>query len=180
MGVKSNIMGDDFLREMLADDRAYKADKLVERWSKMPEIGEGLVDLPTNKARNTAILLENQARSMAKMTEAQLSTNFQGYSPENVLRVVRFAYPQSVRGDIFTEFAMTSVKDSIKYIRPVYTNSQTGEPIDRASDGEFKTNGANEFMDDNYRKAMYESFESRYATELENATVADGDRKSVV
>ena len=100
MGVKSNIMGDDFLREMLADDRAYKADKLVERWSKMPEIGEGLVDLPTNKARNTAILLENQARSMAKMTEAQLSTNFQGYSPENVLRVVRFAYPQSVRGDI--------------------------------------------------------------------------------
>ena len=70
MGVKSNIMGDDFLREMLADDRAYKADKLVERWSKMPEIGEGLVDLPTNKARNTAILLENQARSMAKMTEA--------------------------------------------------------------------------------------------------------------
>ena len=99
MGVKSNIMGDDFLREMLADDRAYKADKLVERWSKMPEIGEGLVDLPTNKARNTAILLENQARSMAKMTEAQLSTNFQGYSPENVLRVVRFAYPQSVRGD---------------------------------------------------------------------------------
>ena len=69
---------------------------------------------------------------------------------------------------------MTSVKDSIKYIRPVYTNSQTGEPIDRASDGEFKTNGANEFMDDNYRKAMYESFESRYATELENATVAAG------
>ena len=174
MGVKSNIMGDDFLREMLADDRAYKADKLVERWSKMPEIGEGLVDLPTNKARNTAILLENQARSMAKMTEAQLSSNFQGYSPENVLRVVRFAYPQSVRGDIFTEFAMTSVKDSIKYIRPVYTNSQTGEPIDRASDGKFKTDGANEFMDDNYRKAMYESFESRYATELENATVADG------
>ena len=37
MGVKSNIMGDDFLREMLADDRAYKADKLVERWSKMPD-----------------------------------------------------------------------------------------------------------------------------------------------
>ena len=29
-------------------------------------------------AMNTAILLENQARVMARMTEAQMSTNFYG------------------------------------------------------------------------------------------------------
>lgn len=89
------------LQDKLArEERNYRADRLVEKWSRVPEIGKGIKGMKTNTARNLAILLENQTRTMGKMTEAQLSDNFFGYTPENMLRLVRLSYPNSVRGDI--------------------------------------------------------------------------------
>ena len=59
-------------------ERAFRADRLVEKWARIPEVGAGLKSLDEATARNTAIHLENQTRIMSRMTEAQLSSNFQG------------------------------------------------------------------------------------------------------
>lgn len=182
MGIKNRMNNSpamDPVEKLYREERAYRASRLVEKWSRVPELGKGLKNLDETAARNTAILLENQARIMSRMTEAQMSTNFYGFTPENMLRLVRLAYPNSIRGKIFTEFAMETAHDSIKYIRPVYTNSQAdgfdgdgSNSMNHKTWDSFATAGGNAFTDPNYRKAMYESTESRYATEMANGTVA--------
>ena len=170
---------------LFREEREFRADKLVEKWSRVKEIGRGIPDLPVQTARNLAILLENQASRMKRMTEAQLSNSFFGYTPENMLRLIRLSYPNSIRGDLFTEFAMETSHDSIKYVYPVYSNAQRNDFDwdNTALDGK-GWNGTDWPMDDKFDDpahkydVMYESTESRYATELvnvpaENITVGD-------
>lgn len=165
MGIKSRITtrprqssAESFLNEKLfREERAYRADRLVEKWSRVPEVGKGLTNLETGAARNTAILLENQSKLMSHLSEATLSSQFFGYTPENMLRLIRLSYPNSIRGKLFTEFAMESSHDSIKYILPTYTRSQTGGDMDQRFDN------ASHDSD-----VMHESTESRYATEDAN------------
>jgi hypothetical protein len=125
-------------------------------------------------ARNLAINLENQARFMGKMTESQLSTSFQGQSPENMLRLVRLSYPNTIRNKVFNEFAMESAKDSIKYIKPVYTNTANGKNMDNRTFGDWNLNGQLDYNQDDYRKAMYETTEDRYVQELANGVIVAG------
>lgn len=183
MGIKERMRGAnpamDPVEKLYREERAFRGARLTEKWSKIPEIGKGLKNMDEKTAMNVAILLENQARVMSRMTEAQMSTNFYGFTPENMLRLIRLSYPNSIRGKIFTEFAMETAHDSIKYIRPVYTQSQndmfTGSAsnsMDNRTFGDLNLDGDNEFTGLDYRKAMYESTESRYATELANGTVA--------
>lgn len=174
--------GQNVLEEKLyREERAYRADRLIEKWARVPELGDNLKNLEEKTGRNLAIFLENQARSLSKMTETQLSSSFQGFTPENMLRLVRLAYPNTIRGKLFTEFAMESARDSIKYIRPVYTNSQTGADLsNEKSFDDLNLDGSPNFGDADYRKAMYESTEDRYSSELSNGVVAglgigDGD-----
>lgn len=177
-------MTEKFARE----ERDYRADRLVEKWSKVPEVGKGIKQMPVNTARNLAILLENQTKTMSKMNEAQLSQSFYGYTPENMLRIVRLSYPNSVRGDIFTEFAMESSHDSIKYIKPVYTNAQR-DAFDWERKSEAPMPGNDWPMDNRFDEqehvgdVFYESGEHRYATELVNVGLsniaADGAEVSV-
>lgn len=115
--------------------------------------------MPTDVARNLGILLENQSRAMARLTEAQLSGMFAGQSPENMLRLIRLTYPNSIRGRLFTEFSCETAHDSIKYIKPIYTTSQTGKVLENRFDKDFD-------IDNIAGNVMYESTESRYATEL--------------
>ena len=97
MGIKnriSNPMNNAPLREDISDklyreERAYRADRLVEKWARVPEVGRGISKMPASVARNLGILLENQARAMSKLTEAQLSSVFYGFTPENMLRLIR-------------------------------------------------------------------------------------------
>jgi len=193
MGIKSRMRNNkpvmDPVEKLYREERAFRAARLVEKWSKVPELGKGLKNMDDKVAMNLAIMLENQARVMSRMTEAQMSTNFYGFTPENMLRLIRLSYPNSIRGKIFTEFAMETARDSIKYIRPVYTNSQkdqfdgksgdsTNTMNNRTFNDNFNLDAGYEtgFADINYRKAMYESTESRYATEMVNAaaTVTSG------
>lgn len=186
MGI-SNRMNNN-LRENVQDklyreERNYRADKLVEKWSRIPEVGKNIKNLVESDARNLAIHLENQARFMSRLNEAQMSTSFQGLSPENMLRLVRLAYPNTIRNKLFTEFAMESAKDSIKYIRPVYTNTQWGKDMGNRTFGvggldsdvddadRWNMNGADELQAEDYRKAMYETTEDRYVHEMANALV---------
>ena len=134
MGVTSRMSGTPTVRDSVTDklyreERNFRADKLVEKWARIPEVGKNIKNLQESDARNLAIHLENQARFMSRLTETQMSQGFQGLSPENMLRLVRLAYPNTIRNKLFTEFAMESAKDSIKYIRPVYTNTQWGKDM---------------------------------------------------
>lgn len=152
--------------KLYRENKDYRADLLVEKWSKMPEIGKGIAEMNSRTARNLAILLENQTNYMSKLNEAQLSNEFQGQSPENMLRLIRITYPNSIRGDVFTEMALESTNDSIKYIYPVYSNASRD-----AFDWDInqpKYDMANRFDNEYDGKPMYESTESRYATELVN------------
>lgn len=87
MGIKTRIQTPvkntkDILTEKLfREERDYRTDRLVEKWSAVPEIGKGIQDMESSTARNLAVLLENQTRAMSRMTEAQLSSTFNGYSP---------------------------------------------------------------------------------------------------
>ena len=86
--------------KLYREERAYRADRLVEKWARIPELGDKIKTMEENTGRNLAIMLENQARILSKMTETQLSSSFQGFTPENMLRLVRLAYPNTIRGKI--------------------------------------------------------------------------------
>lgn len=161
--------------KLYREERNYRADRLVEKWARIPEVGKNIKNLSESDARNLAIHLDNQARYMSRMTEAQLSAGFQGLAPENMLRLVRLAYPNTIRNKLFTEFAMETAKDSIKYIRPVYTNTQWNKSMSNRSFGDpsdpYNMNGEAALNGADYRKAMYETTEDRYVHEMANAYV---------
>lgn len=107
MGIRSR-MTEDRMKPNAADlsvysEREARASRLLEKWYRVPEIGSGLKSMDDRKAMNTAILLENQARHMSRLSEATYSSAF-GATPENMIRLVRLAYPNSIRDKLFTEF----------------------------------------------------------------------------
>lgn len=143
------------MQERLSARNEY-ADQLIEKWSKKSGIGDGMEDMRDmneGKARGLALILENQENHLARLTETQISNSFQT-TPENVLRVVRLGYPNSVRGDLFLEWAMETARDSIYYLSAVYGKAKRGS-----------TAGAN----------MKESPVFRYASEIEVDEVGTGD-----
>lgn len=90
-------------KQLVKTERDYRAKKYVESWSRVPKIGAGLSDLNESESKNTAINLQLQAARMMNMNEAQLSTSFNGFTPENMLRLVRLAMPNTARNKVFTE-----------------------------------------------------------------------------
>lgn len=142
------------------NEREARSFRLIEKWSKVPEIGSGLRAMDEKKATNLAILLEKQARHMARLTEAQYSAAFAS-TPENMIRLVRLAYPNSIRDKLFTEFAMETAKDSIKYIKPIYSANAN---INRDDSFGGVGNGYNP-------NVTYESKQSRFPTEMANAVI---------
>lgn len=189
MGVTNrmnNSLRENVQDKLYREERNYRADKLVEKWARIPEVGKNIKNMQESDARNLAVHLENQARFMSRLNEHQMSQSFQGLSPENMLRLVRLAYPNTIRNKLFTEFAMESAKDSIKYIRPVYTETQWGKKMDNRTFGvggldtdvndndPWNMDGAEELQAGDYRKAMYETTEDRYVHEMANAIIAQG------
>lgn len=128
-------------------ERATLGDRLVEKWSKsVAVVGEDVVgkgngnssriqDLwesdtkrGRNKARNWAIFLENvnKAHTGTLLREAQTSSSFTGITPNHVMKVISYAYPNSVRGDIFHEWAATTTKDSFYFLTRQYGSTERG------------------------------------------------------
>lgn len=171
------------VREKLyKSERAYRLDRRVDAWSKVPELGTGLKSMDEATARNLACNLDNQAAHMSRLTEMQMSQGFHNFTPENMLRLVRLAMPNCVRNKLFTEFAMETARDSIKYVRPVYSKTfNKNELVDRTEDFnrlyEDDTDGLNDINAENYRRPMYESTEDRITQNLANALArtVDGD-----
>ena len=133
--------------------------------------------MESSTARNLAVLLENQTRAMSRMTEAQLSSTFNGYSPENMLRLIRLSYPNSVRGQLFTEFSMETAHDSIKYVYPVYAASDPDGKAGRyeAGDVDKPYNMAGRMDRGELGDIMIESPESQFATEFMTVETTSGE-----
>lgn len=165
------------------NERSYRLGKRANYWAGIPEIGAGFDKLDESTKLNLACNLDNQAGHMARLSESQVSTSFKGFTPENMLRLVRLAMPNVVRSKIFTEFAMETARDSIKYVRPVYSKTQNGKSlVDKTDDYnrlyDDVDDGYNDINDENYRKAIYESTEDRINQELANIqTPAVADSK---
>lgn len=168
----SNALTEKLFRE----ERDYRNDRLVEKWSGVKEIGKGIKDMDVHTARNLAILLENQTRAMSRMSEAQLSQAFGQFKPENMLRLIRLSYPNSVRGQIFTEFNLESTHDSIKYIIPTYSDGLVSDKY-VGDYSKYNTMGdpvANRFDTATYGDPMYEKAESQFATEYVTVPTENG------
>lgn len=109
-------------------EKVRMAESALDKWSKN-SIGVGLVDLYNEnpeKARMTAMMLENQESHMKRLSETIISQTFQT-RPENVLKVVRIGTANSKRGDIFTEVPLTTTDDAIYYINMTYENTIAGK-----------------------------------------------------
>lgn len=174
--------------QLYKEDKNFRADRLVEAWSRIPEIGAGLKKMPITDARNVAINLDRQTAFMQNLRESQLATALNDFTPENMLRLVRLAMPNIIRNKVFTEFALETMKDSIKYIRPFYSKTANGNPLlDRAADydgyNDRNPDGSprdydpwgyslgGEFNGDDFRKALYEDTRDRHNMELANAII---------
>lgn len=143
-------------QKKMLSERRIKGDRLVEKWSRVPGVGKGLqeaYDKFPEKVRGAAFVLENQENHLANLTETQISNAFQT-TPENVIRVVRLAYLNSIRGELFMEWGMETARDSIYYLTPNYTATSRGS-----------TSG----------NVMYESSAYRYASEIQEETIGTGD-----
>ena len=115
-------------RNEMLSQRHQNADRLFEKWSKKSGIGENMekiMEKDVDKARSLSIVLENQENHLSRLTETQISNTF-STTPENVLRVVRLGYPNSVRSELFLEWAMETARDSIYYLSPVYQATARG------------------------------------------------------
>lgn len=183
-GAKGSSLRESKVNRLYKDDRSFRADHLVEGWSQVPEIGEGLDELDTNTARNTAINLDLETKFLKGLRESQLALATDGEKPENMVRMVRLTMPSAIRNQIFTEFAMESAKDSMKYMRAVVDKSVTGNNMSRHhSNGDFgDTNNETDpydiennglFNGDSYQKALYEMSEDRFTQEVANALILE-------
>lgn len=92
--------------------------------------------------------------------------------------------PNVIRNKVFTELALETTKDSIKYLKPYFSKSANGHPLnDRSPDfNGFNDQGdedydpwgysdGGEFNGDDYRKALYEETRDRFVGEFANAVV---------
>lgn len=159
--------------------RTFKLNERVKFWANVPGIGNGITKYDEATQRNLACFLDNQAAHMSRLTETQVSTSFSGFTPENMLRLVRLAMPNVVRSKIFTEFAMETARDSIKYIKPVYSKTQNGKTLEDRTDFDRIKNGDdtfdriyddaddyNDINNENARRAIYETTADRINQEL--------------
>jgi len=162
--MRDSAAAEQVMHQQLSE-RTELGNRLVEKWAKtdIGRMGQGLdtlMDVNPNKARNTAIILENQRRHLAKLTETQISNSFgNGMIPQNVMKILRLSYPNSVRGDIFTEWAMETAKDSIFYLTSVYNAEKRG--VSKNSDGTYPR--------------IVESFADRYSSETEEVVCTTSD-----
>lgn len=122
------------MKERLSEKRK-NCDKLVEKWSKKKGIGEGILEIYNenkDRGRGLALMLENQQEHLRKLTETTISSRFQTV-PENVLRVIRLGYPNSIRSELFLEYPMETARDSVYYLTSVYADTARGATADKVT-----------------------------------------------
>lgn len=120
----------------LMESRKIKGDRLIEKWERFDiaktDNGKKVITelKKTNpwKARNVALVAESQEQYIKEfLTETVIASSFgQSVRPEHLMRVVVIGTANSNRGDIFTEFPITTTDDAIFYVNRVYEQSLRG------------------------------------------------------
>jgi len=102
----------------------------ANKWSKTKLVGPDLIKiLEANplKAYYASIALQNQEKTFKKMSETVYSTAFpNNIRPETMLKAVFLGHANSKRGDIFTEYPLTSTDDALFYIQATYEQALRG------------------------------------------------------
>lgn len=114
-------------------ERIQYANKLIESWARTEVGTQKLIDLANKspeKARNVAILIENQNKYMKEVChlkegDVQVSSDFQ-LTPTNVLKVVRLGAANSNRGSIFKEVALVTMRDIMVYVQRTFGKTLRG------------------------------------------------------
>lgn len=168
----------DTARKLYKNSKEFRADRLVEHWARVPELGEGLTKLSENKRRNCAMNLEQEATFMSKLNESVLSRAVADQKPENMLRLIRLAMPSVIRDELFTEIALESARDSIKYFRPTVARPFNKEYTMKnrhtngyEEDDPWGMDNDNDFNGDSYQRSLYEQSEDRFTQETANAKI---------
>jgi hypothetical protein len=126
---KHGRITEDVKREYarVMNKRKFYGDKLIEKWVR-EGTGVGLDKLAESnieRARNTAIAIQNQEKYLKGLQETVIATSF-STRPENLLKVVRIGVANSNRGEIFTEYPLVSTDDALFYIDMTYEQSLRG------------------------------------------------------
>lgn len=105
-------------------ERAARAEKVAKLWDNHPLFkGQLSAIKDATKRQNEAINLTNQARYMKKLTEAETSAEFQKMAPANMMRLVQLTMTNLNRGNVFSEYAMETARDTIYYVKPYFSKS---------------------------------------------------------
>lgn len=153
--MRGNSEAKQDLYQREAGYRQEYAKRLIEKWARVPglDLGKKLYDLyesSPRKAENLAIILENQEKYLRSLSETVMSDTFIT-TPQNVIKVIRIGYPNSVANELFTVWGMESYKDTMYKIETTYASTQRD-----ATSGD----------------VMYESAANRYASEVEEVAVS--------
>ena len=136
------------------DERSEKVMRLKEKFERNPDLLldngklDDLFEKNYKKASNLVLfleatekaaftepaLLENLKRyeglkeSVSRLREAdvQLTSGFLGITPQDIVKVARIGYPNSVAPDIFDFWGMSSMKDSIYKLETLYGSTKRG------------------------------------------------------
>jgi len=114
---------DDYTREL--DE---KNQKLVESWSQEDGLeldGGRLQAMGEKKATALVNLLEETKRGFKNLREYQTSS-LGGLLPQEIVKAVRYGYPNSVMFDLFDVWQMSSVKDTFYKLTTKYGSTQRG------------------------------------------------------
>lgn len=129
-------------RQAQLSEMEKTGNELVDKWSNSKAIlGEDVVGKSNGnasrleemwhkdkkKARNWATLLENtQKYTKTHLNETQIAQSVSGVTPNNVMKVISYFYPNSVRSEIFHEWAMQTTKDSYYFLTRQYAKTKRG------------------------------------------------------
>ena len=102
--------------------------KLDEMFEKNPRKAENLLLFLENTERDATsnpMLIDNMKRYDA-LREATQTSGFLGVTPQDIVKIVRIGYPNSVAPDLFDFWGMSSMKDSIYKLETIVGSTARG------------------------------------------------------
>jgi hypothetical protein len=112
-------------------DRARLGEALVNKFGKTDVFKESIdkiMAVNPKKAGRSAIALHNQEKVLKQIIRENVYSTTFGSSvrPEHMLKAVFLGSANSHRGDIFTEYPLTSTDDALFYIQATYEQNLRG------------------------------------------------------
>lgn len=112
-------------------DKARLGEACANKWGKTKLVGPELAKIAESnpkKAGRASIALQNQEKVLKQIIKENVYSTTFGSSvrPEHMLKAVFLGAANSHRGDIFTEYPLTSTDDALFYIQATYEQSLRG------------------------------------------------------